>query len=164
LAGTPACPYYRPVAFTLWKLNSALYGHFDAPSLHWLNVACLGLGGAALGQIVRRLLPGPGRSWLGALAGALFVLFPFSYQAVTLVSAQFHLLLALGILQSIGSAALAGRRRRRRDPGAVLAERLIGIFSTRTGRCWRCCSPRDSSSLSPAGAARAAPRNRGRAP
>ncbi len=133
-AGTPAFPYYRPVAFTLWKLNSALYGHFDAPSLHWLNVACLGLGGAALGQIVRRLLPGPGRSWLGALAGALFVLFPFSYQAVTLVSAQFHLLLALGMLLSIW---LALRWLDGAGGALTLAlcwlSGLIGIFSHENG-------------------------------
>ncbi len=135
-AGTPAFPYYRPVAFSIWKLNSALYGHFDAPSLHWLNVACLGLSGAALGQIVRRLLPERGRSWLGILAGAGFVLFPFSYQAVTLVSAQFHLLLALGVLLCIGLAL-----RWLDGAGGALAptlllcwlSALIGIFSHENG-------------------------------
>ena len=60
-AGTPAFPYYRPVAFSIWKLNDALYGRFDAPSLHWLNMACLGVSGVAAGQIARRLLRGPGR-------------------------------------------------------------------------------------------------------
>lgn len=133
-AGTPAFPYYRPVAFSIWKLNDALIGHFDAPSLHWLSVACLGVSGVTLGQIARRLLRGPGRRWLGALAGAGFVLFPFSYQAVTLVSAQFHLLLALGILACVG---LALRWLDGAGGALTLAlcwlSALVGIFSHENG-------------------------------
>ncbi|NLE50384.1 MAG: hypothetical protein GX613_03165 [Chloroflexi bacterium] len=133
-AGTPAFPYYRPAVFTIWKLNDTLYGRFDAPSLHWLNVVSLGVAGVALGQIVRRLLRGQGRGWLGALAGAAFVLFPFSYQAVTLVSAQFHLLLAAGVLLCL---ALALRWLDGAGGAAVLVacwlSALIGIFSHENG-------------------------------
>src|SRR5690606_15255510 len=103
-AGTPAFPYYRPVVFSIWKLNAALYGRFDASALHWLNVALLGVSGVTVGQIARRLLRGTGRRWFGALAGAGFVLFPFTYQAATLVSAQFHLLLVAGLLLCIALA------------------------------------------------------------
>jgi hypothetical protein len=133
-AGTPTFPYYRPVAFSIWKLNDALYGRYDSPSLHWLNVACLGVSGVAVGQIARRLLRGLGRGWLSALAGAGFVLFPFTYQAVTLVSAQFHLLLAFGLLLCITLALRwLGGAGGRVALAACWLSALVGIFSHENG-------------------------------
>lgn len=98
--GTILFPYYRPLVFSLWKGVAALVG-YDPVIFHLLNVLGFGLAGVVMGQVVRRLWwrldAGPGRELAGAIAGIGFVVFPFSYQAVTLVSGLFHLAFALGL-------------------------------------------------------------------
>lgn len=90
----PPFPFYRPVAFTLWKL----LGTDNAALLHLVNVLCFGLAGVVLGQIVRRLSSVTLPKVAAILAGCAFVSFPFSYQAVAMVAALFHLMLTLGMV------------------------------------------------------------------
>ena len=110
--GSRAFPYYRPAVFSLWKLSQVLTGGHDPFWLHLMNVLCLGLFGVLTGQIARRLVPGSGARAATAIAGVSVVVFPFSYQAVTLISSMFHILMALGMAASVWAALkwLDGRR------------------------------------------------------
>jgi hypothetical protein len=91
--GAISFPYYRPAVFTVWEVEQALVGgHFDPFALHLLNVFFFGLAGVALGRLTARITR---RELAGSIAGLTFVLFPFSYAAVILVAALFHMMLAL---------------------------------------------------------------------
>lgn len=97
----PAFPFYRPLTFTIWKMMGTV--GYSAPFMHLLNVLCFGLAGVLVGQITYLMT----RQRVAALlAGCLFVLFPFSYQAVAMVAAFFHLMLALGVLLCLWAACL----------------------------------------------------------
>lgn len=100
----PPFPFYRPFTFTVWKAFEVVTGEYHAPMLHWLNVWCFGMVGVVLGQLVRRTAPSSIRHSAGILAGCLLVLFPFSYQAVAMVAALFHLTLTLGMLLCLWAA------------------------------------------------------------
>src|SRR5260221_9453618 len=103
--GSLGFPYYRPIAFTLWKLAWAILGgHYDPALMHLLNVFCFGLAGVLVGLLASRLAPTGFKSRFGLLAGLGVVHFPFSYQAVTLVSGLFHLTLLLGFAISLWAA------------------------------------------------------------
>ncbi len=88
----PTFPFYRPLAFTLWKLFAPL--GYPVVALHALNVFAFGLIGVLTGQITRKLSQSV---WAGVLAGCFVMFFPLSYQAVVMVAALFHLLMALGV-------------------------------------------------------------------
>ena len=102
-AGSAAFDYYRPLPFSVWKLGEIALGGHSPVAMHLVNVGCFGLTGVLLGLIARRLVPGtPAHKTLaGLIAGLAFVIFPFNYQAVTLVSGLFHLLFALGLALSM---------------------------------------------------------------
>ncbi|MBC7871948.1 MAG: hypothetical protein H7Y09_13975 [Chitinophagaceae bacterium] len=102
----PAFPFYRPLVFSVWKIAGWLAGDTDAVMLHSLNLFCFGLTGVLVGQITRRAAPPAIRNTAAFLAGASFVIFPFSYQAVALVAALFHLTLTLGIVGCLWLALL----------------------------------------------------------
>ncbi|MDX1995093.1 MAG: hypothetical protein SF029_22115 [bacterium] len=93
----PAFPFYRPFVFTIWKAYGSWFG-YDAVGMHALNLFTFGLCGVLVGQIARRASPDPYKRLIPMLAGCGFILFPFSYQAVAMVAALFHLVLALGLL------------------------------------------------------------------
>lgn len=101
--GSSAFPYYRPVAFSLWKFSHTLFGYHNPVMLHFLNIACFGLTGVLIQQLTHRLA---GQRLTGLLAGVGFVLFPFSYQGVALISGLFHITLALGFMSAFWSALL----------------------------------------------------------
>lgn len=102
----PTFPFYRPVAFTLWKSYELLTGTFDPVAFHALNLFCFGIAGVLTGQIVYRVLPERIRLVAAGVAGMGFVLFPLSYQAVAMVAALFHLTLAVGVTASLWLALL----------------------------------------------------------
>jgi hypothetical protein len=92
-AGSYQYFYYRPAIFSLYKLAWYVAGqHFDPVGLHWLNVVLFGVAGVVTGMVARRAAPRY-KELTGVLAGLGFVLFPFSYQAITLVGAMMHLVL-----------------------------------------------------------------------
>ncbi len=98
--GSYAYFYYRPAIFSLYKVARLLAGFYDPVGLHWLNVVLFGLAGVMVGMLARRIAHQQ-REWVGALAGMGFVLFPFSYQTVTLVGAMMHLVLILCVLLTL---------------------------------------------------------------
>ena len=117
-------PFYRPVAFSIWKLFEGV--HYPAFALHALNILTFGMAGVMVGQLTRRLA---GTISAGVIAGCAFILFPFSYQAVAMVAALFHLTLILGVLVCLWAATKPGR-------AALLIcwiAGFLGVFSHENG-------------------------------
>jgi hypothetical protein len=83
LVTTRVCPYYRPLAFVLWKTLHALQGRFDPLTFHLLHVLTHALNGVLTYKLARRLI---GQRIVATAAAVLFVLYPHSYQAVTWVT------------------------------------------------------------------------------
>lgn len=97
----PTFPFYRPLVFTIWQGYERLTGSYDPVALHYFNVLCFSLAGVLCGRVTGRLAPDSIRFPVSILAGLLFVVFPFSYQAVAMVAALFHLTLTFGIMLSL---------------------------------------------------------------
>jgi len=75
--------YYRPLTFIIWKALGALGGGFDPFVLHLVQVVAHAMNGVLVCALVRRLA----QHRVVALATAcLFVIYPFSYQAVTWIA------------------------------------------------------------------------------
>jgi hypothetical protein len=107
--------YFRPLSFTLWKLMEPIFGYHNPAAQHALNLA-LHVSNALLVAWLA------GCWWAGQpsiggrrfIAGTLYALFPFSYEAVPWVGALVHPLvtfLILAILASYARFRLTGRRR-----------------------------------------------------
>ncbi|MFN8372045.1 MAG: hypothetical protein U0694_04115 [Anaerolineae bacterium] len=130
--GAISFPYYRPAVFTVWELEQMLVGgHFDPFALHVLNVLCFGMAGVVLGRVVERITR---RSLAGYIAGLTFVLFPFSYAAVILVAALFHMMLALcAALTLFFALAWLDRRRIWTLLLCWLSIMFVGVFSHENG-------------------------------
>ncbi|NLD73503.1 MAG: hypothetical protein GX649_12400 [Chloroflexi bacterium] len=100
--------YYRPLTFTLWQVLRRIQGWYHPAILHAVNLLLHGANALLLMALLWRR-GGEGARLVGWTAGALFLLFPFSYQAVPWVGSLSHILatsLTLGALY----AALCGRR------------------------------------------------------
>jgi hypothetical protein len=90
--------YYRPVSFILWQILHALLGRHDPFALHLLNVLAHAANAALVVWLAHRLT---GRLTYATLAGALFALYPFSYEAVPYVGSFVHPLVTLLILLTL---------------------------------------------------------------
>lgn len=108
--------YYRPLSFVAWRATLWLAGASNPVLLHGISVTLHILNGLLVAVIARRLAKGPLCELAGLIAGALFISFPFSYQAVSWVGAMCHPVLTSFILGALLSAMSA-----RRWPGHVLA-------------------------------------------
>ncbi|MCC6612644.1 MAG: hypothetical protein IT320_04140 [Anaerolineae bacterium] len=93
-------PYYRPLSLVPWKLIQMAAGAFDAPLMHALNLIVNAVNGWLVGLLALRIAPRDGwRAWLLAFSAAIvYLLFPFSYQAVPWAAALGHLMAASGAL------------------------------------------------------------------
>jgi hypothetical protein len=121
-------PFYRPLTFSVWKLFAPV--GYPVFMLHALNVFVFGVCGVLVAVIGRRIL----RSWgAGLLAGSLFVLFPFAYQAVAMVAAFFHLTLTLGALLCIWAGLHYTAGGGRGWLALSMAGAFIGVFSHESG-------------------------------
>ena len=89
--------YFRPVPLIVWKLAHLLVGRHDPAILHALALAIHAANGWLVYQLGRRLMD----ALSGVLAMALFVLFPLSYQVVSIVNSFFHALVTTWILVAI---------------------------------------------------------------
>jgi hypothetical protein len=87
--------YYRPVSFILWQILHTLLGRHDPFVLHLLNVLAHAANAALVVWLAHRLTQ---RLTYATLAGALFALYPFSYEAVPYVGSFVHPLATLFIL------------------------------------------------------------------
>lgn len=96
-------PVYRPATFAAWDVLVRLLGGPDALAFHGLSVLLHLVNGLLVAEAAAFLTR---QRRIGLVAGLLFVAFPFSYGAVTLAAAQFHLWQLFGILA--GSRLMLG--------------------------------------------------------
>lgn len=94
--------YYRPLAFTLWKLLHLILGYHDPVVQHSVNLIAHWGNSLMVGLLAHHLWAANvstaidwRRSYLSA---TLFLLFPFSYQAVPWVGSLAHPLVTVLIL------------------------------------------------------------------
>jgi hypothetical protein len=104
--GAKGPAYYRPLAFTVWKSLYVIFGHQDEVALHALNVALHFLNSLLVGWLSGRLwsssAAGNQVNWRRRyLAAGLFLLFPFSYDAISWIAAMMHPLVILLMLASL---------------------------------------------------------------
>lgn len=93
----PHYVYYRPVPFILWKAIYELTGSYDPFLLHAIPVVAHALSGWLLFLLLRRVT---GSLW-SLLPAALFLLYPFSYQAVAILGTLVHTLVTVQILAAL---------------------------------------------------------------
>jgi hypothetical protein len=87
LTGMPSYEYYRPLVFFFWRSILDAWGAASAPIFHAYSIAMHLLNSVLLYAFVRAV---SNRRTLAAAAALLFVTFPFSYQAITWSTADFH--------------------------------------------------------------------------
>ncbi|MDX2076388.1 MAG: hypothetical protein SFZ02_08140, partial [bacterium] len=109
--GSMTFAYYRPLVFSIWEINQSLMGggKFDPIALHWLNVMLYGMTGVLLGGFIRRMgriMGLPNRDMLGGIAGVIYVLFPFNYNAVIWVASMFHIMAGFGAMMALWCVAI----------------------------------------------------------
>ncbi len=113
--------YYRPLPFTIWELMYQAVGSHNPILQHGFNLLLHGLNGALVGWLAGRLWAQPSvdRGWSSSvwvrafLSASLFLLYPFSYQAVPWVGSLAHVLVTFLILLSLATywkMRLSGRR------------------------------------------------------
>lgn len=95
-------PYYRPFSLAPWAVIRAVTGAYTPFLIHLLNLALHALNGALVALLAYRLYPH--RRAAPWLALVIYIVFPFSYQAVTWASALCHPLVTAAILLAILSA------------------------------------------------------------
>ncbi|MEO0563809.1 MAG: hypothetical protein AAF125_17015, partial [Chloroflexota bacterium] len=122
--------FYRPSAFTAWKLLSR-FGGPDPALFHWVNVLAFGMCGVLAGQAVRAV--GLRSRWAAAAIGWMVILWPFRFAAVVWVWAVFHGVGGVGLLM-----CLVGLLRYVRGAGAgwllvAYGSAFVGVFSLESG-------------------------------
>ncbi|MGQ9556191.1 MAG: hypothetical protein ACUVWR_18985, partial [Anaerolineae bacterium] len=124
--------YYRPLPFTVWMLVRALMGRHDATVLHAINLVLHLVNSVLVMLLARRHAP---RQSLPLALGAalLFLLYPFSYQAVPWAAAQTHLLVTMLVLSTLLLADEAARRHSSVIWAASLAVAFLAPFAHETG-------------------------------
>ena len=113
--------YYRPLPFTIWKLMVAATGQHSQVTQHAFNLFLHAFNGLLAGWLAAELWVEatgghrrPSRYWSQAfLSATLFLLFPFSYQAVPWAGSLAHLLVTNLVLLSLSSYWLMRRSGRR---------------------------------------------------
>lgn len=102
--------YYRPLSLTLWKGADTYLGHHAILVLRGLALALHGVNAILVGLLYSRI----GRSHPGQsrfLAMLLFLVFPFSLQAVAYPNAIIHPLVAFLVLSAVYAASIPLRPR-----------------------------------------------------
>lgn len=109
-------PYFRPFTTTVWRLVYLLFGELNSTALHAVNLLLHSLNGWLVGYLGLRLfepnLLGRERPsstqtrqthhWdVAWLSSTLFLIFPFSFQAVPWVGSLSHLLVTTLLLSSL---------------------------------------------------------------
>lgn len=101
--------YYRPLPFLLWKALWIFQGKLHAPTLHGVNLVLHLFNSLLVWGILRWQWREKGQ-WVGVASALLFLLYPFSYQAVPWVGALAHPLVAALILGSLYLYRMADSR------------------------------------------------------
>jgi hypothetical protein len=118
-------PYrdYRPLHFTIWRLVYLLLGDLRPAALHALNLTGHALCGVLVGWLASRDSQNPHR--VAPLATAIFVAFPFSFDAVPWAIAFSY---PLAVALALGALLTYLRARERPSlPLHLLAVTLTGL-------------------------------------
>ena len=118
--------YYRPLTMSVWKVGYLLQGYYDTVIFHALNLLLHALNAILTGWIAWRAYSSRGRMPYLLLAMALFLTFPFSYQAVPSSSSLSKPLIAT---LTLGSALLYWEARRRDSRWLLILSLLAGILA-----------------------------------
>lgn len=98
--------YFRPLAFSVWKLIDLIFGFHNAAAQHALNLVLHAGNAVLVAWLAGRWWAGQAAgSWRRFMAGTLFALFPFSYEAVPWIGAAMHPLVTSLVLISVVSYA-----------------------------------------------------------
>ncbi|MHB9033630.1 MAG: hypothetical protein ACYC6L_11350, partial [Anaerolineae bacterium] len=97
-AQTPG--YYRPLPFLIWKALVSVWGGYNAPLLHIVNLILHGLNALLVYTLVAKRAQSAKR-FLGLAAALLFTLYPFTYQSIPFVGSLTHPLVLALMLGSI---------------------------------------------------------------
>ncbi|MCL4256844.1 MAG: hypothetical protein KJ043_24005, partial [Anaerolineae bacterium] len=124
--------YYRPAVFTLWKMSAVFAGFYDAVGLHWLNIVLFGVSGVLLGKIAYQMIP-TRKLLMGVITSNGFIIFPFSYQAITWIGSMFHTLLALCLMLTVWCSLIWLQKRLTWALILGVFSGFIGIFSHEIG-------------------------------
>lgn len=99
-------PYFRPLGATSWRLSYLLFNGHHPIALHALNLLLHALNGWLVGRLAAQLWADGAhtrQTAVASLASILFILFPFSYQAIPWVGALYHLLVTTLVLTAVVS-------------------------------------------------------------
>jgi hypothetical protein len=91
-------PVYRPATFAVWDALVRLLGGPNALVFHSLSIVLHLANGLLVSELAYFFTR---RRGIGLLAGVFFVAFPFSYGAVILAAAQFHVWQTFGLLAGV---------------------------------------------------------------
>jgi hypothetical protein len=116
--------YYRPLTMSIWKVSASLLGYNNPALYHSLNLLLHALNSILVSCVAWRAYRRRGRMAFALLASALFLTFPFSYQAVPSSSSLSKPLIATLTLAS----ALLYWESRHRDSRWLLAFSLLAGF------------------------------------
>jgi hypothetical protein len=135
--------YYRPMQFFLPKLYEVLFSNDSAMMYHAFSIVVHAINALLVVYLARRLTDRRRPWWPSVLAGLIFVLFPFSYQVVTLPASFNHSMAVLFVLSSVLAYDVFRSRGQRRwlvvalvcawlafssNEGAILLAGLIGLW------------------------------------
>jgi hypothetical protein len=118
--------YYRPLTMSIWKVGYLWQGYYDTVIFHSLNLLLHALNAIFTGWIAWRAYSSQRRMPYVLLAMALFLSFPFSYQAVPSSSSLSKPLIAT---LTLGSALLYWEARRRDSRWLLALSLLAGILA-----------------------------------
>jgi hypothetical protein len=116
--------YYRPLTMSAWKIGHLLQGYYDTTVFHSLNLFLHALNAILTACVSWRAYRGQGRVPYALLVMALFLTFPFSYQAVPSSSSLSKPLIAT---LTLGSALLYWGARRRGSRSLLALSLLAGL-------------------------------------
>jgi hypothetical protein len=126
--------YFRPLPFTIWKALYWLSGGYPPALVHALNVLIHALNGVLLFAVLwMHQREANGRFLLVLVAAVLFLLFPFSYQAVPWAGALTHPLVTLIVLCGLALAVWGQAHDRRIAQVVALGLTLLAPFAHETG-------------------------------
>lgn len=97
LTSTGGMPIYRPLPMVLWKALRLLLGGYDPVIFHGVNLLSHVLNTCLVWVLAYRLSH---RVSFALIAALIFTAFPFSYEAVTWITALFHPLVTTLLLMS----------------------------------------------------------------
>lgn len=132
LSSSRGLGYYRPLPFLVWKALWSLQGQLHSPTLHAINLVLHLLNTLLVWGVVKNRSQNRG-SVLGAGSALLFLLYPFSYQAVPWVGSLTHPLVAALILCSLHLYQIGRQRSSRWLQVGSLGLACLAPFAHETG-------------------------------